>query len=77
MTKEFKYLKERLTSDLIQFLMQDYGLNMQALSTVYDSDTYSKICDFATGLYFQGSRYVYSYLKNELQTNTSVHYGKE
>lgn len=69
MTKEFKYQKEGLTSDLVQFLMQDYGLDIQtALETLYDSDTYSKICDPATGLYFQGSRYVYSYLQNEIQT---------
>lgn len=69
MTKEFKYQKEGMTSDIVQFLMHDYGLDMQtALETLYDSDTYSKICDPATGLYFQGSRYVYSYLQNELQT---------
>lgn len=73
MTKEFKYLKEGLASDIVQFLMQDYDLDMHtALSTLYDSDTYSKICDPATGLYFQGSRYVYSYLQNELQTGLVV-----
>ena len=69
MTKEFKYLKEGLASDIVQFLMKDYNLDMQtALSTLYDSDTYSKISDPSTGLYFQGSRYVYSYLQNELKT---------
>lgn len=69
MTKEFRYLKEGLASDIVQFLMKDYGLDLKtALSTLYDSDTYSKICDPATGLYFQGSRYVYSYLQNELRT---------
>lgn len=69
MTKEFKYLKEGLTSDIVQFLMKDYNLNIQtALRTLDDSDTYSKISDPSTGLYFQGSRYVYSYLQNELKT---------
>lgn len=68
MTKEFKYMKEGLTSDIVQFLMKDYGLDMQtAFSILYDSDTYSKISDPSTGLYFQGSRYVYSYLQNELK----------
>ena len=71
MTKEFKYLKEGLTSDIVQFLMKDYNLDIHtALSTLYDSDTYSKISDPSTGLYFQGSRYVYSYLQNELKTGT-------
>lgn len=68
MTKEYKYLKEGLASDLVQFLIADYNLDLAgALNTLYDSDTYTKISDPATGLYFQGSRYVYSYLQNELK----------
>lgn len=68
MNKEFKYLKEGMTSDIVQFLIKDYNLNLEAaLNTLYDSDTYAKISDPATGLYFQGSRYVYSYLQNELK----------
>lgn len=71
MTKEFKYLKEGLATDIVQFLMRDFGLDMKtALATLYDSDTYSKICNPATGLYFQGSRYVYSFLQHELKTGT-------
>lgn len=71
MTKEFKYLKEGLTSDLVEFLMKDYNLDItSALTTLYDSDTYSKLNDPLTGLYFQSSRYVYSFLKNELRTGT-------
>lgn len=73
MTKEFKYLKEGLASDLVQFLMKDYKIDLQtALSTLYESDTYSKISDPSTGLYFQGSRYVYTYLQNELQNGIAV-----
>lgn len=69
MTKEFKYLKEGLTADIVQYLMKDYHLDMEtALNTLYDSDTYSKIINPMTGLYCQGSRYVYTYLQNELQT---------
>lgn len=73
MTKEFKYLKEGLAADLIQFLMKDYEVDLQtALSTLYESDTYTKISDPSTGLYFQGSRYVYTYLQNELQNGMVV-----
>ena len=69
MTKEFKYLKEGLTSDITEYLMDDFGLDMKtAMNTLYESDTYSKLCEPSTGLYFQGSRYVYTYLQNELQT---------
>ena len=73
MTKEFKYLKEGVASDIVQFLMKDYKIDLQtALSTLYESDTFSKISDPSTGLYFQGSRYVYTYLQNELQNGVLV-----
>ena len=32
------------------------------------AETYAKSCDPATGLYFQSSQYVYSFLKAELAT---------
>ncbi|MDE6409238.1 MAG: hypothetical protein K2K81_03195 [Muribaculaceae bacterium] len=68
MTKEYKYLKEGVTADLIEFLIQDYDLDLQtALNALYESETYSKLNDSATGLYFQSSRYVYSFLQEELQ----------
>ena len=68
MTKEFKYLKEGLSSDIVEFLIDDYGLDIErALNTLYESETYSKISEPSTGLYFQSSRYVYSYLQDELQ----------
>ncbi len=67
-TKEFKYQKEGLTTDIVEFLMKDYELNLgEAFDTLYESDTYSKICDPSTGLYYQSSKYVYTYLQNELQ----------
>ena len=39
-----------------------------ALNTFYTSDTYSKLHDEKTGLYFQSPHYVYSFLENELTT---------
>lgn len=68
MSTEFEYLKEGITTDLIEYLMTDYDLDIRgAMHIIYESDTYSKLCEPATGLYFQGSRYVYSYLQEELQ----------
>lgn len=40
----------------------------QALSTVFNSDTYRKIMDERTGLYYQSSKYVFSFLEDELKT---------
>jgi hypothetical protein len=40
----------------------------QALSAVINSDTYLRLQDDATGLYYQSPGYVYSFLENELKT---------
>ncbi|MBO5794539.1 MAG: hypothetical protein J6R11_05630 [Bacteroidaceae bacterium] len=66
---EFKYMKESASADLVEMLTQDFGMSMQeALDVFYNSETYAKLNNPATGLYFQSSKYVYSYLKNELST---------
>lgn len=66
---EFKYMKESASADLVEMLTQDFGVSMQeALDVFYNSETYAKLNNPATGLYFQSSKYVYSYLKNELST---------
>ena len=66
---EFKYMKESASADLVEMLTLDFGMSMQeALDVFYNSETYAKLNNPATGLYFQSSKYVYSYLKNELST---------
>lgn len=66
---EFKYMKESASADLVEMLTQDFGMSMQeALDVFYNSETYAKLNNPATGLYFQSSKYAYSYLKNELST---------
>ena len=39
----------------------------QALSILYDSDTYRLLQNPNTGLYFQSPQYVYSYLQEEIE----------
>lgn len=69
MNKEFNYLKEGLTTDLIHFIIQDYGKDCQsAMNILYESETFSKLSDPSTGLYFQSSPYVYTFLQKELET---------
>ena len=66
---DFKYLKEAIAADLAELLSKDFGMNIsESLDTLYNSETYSKLNNPATGLYFQSSQYVYSFLKNELAT---------
>ncbi len=65
---DFNYMKEAMAADLAELLAHDYNMSItQALDALYGSETYSKLCDPKTGLYFQSAQYVYSFLKNELQ----------
>lgn len=63
-------MKNDMVKDLASLLMdKDKTLNMeQALSLVFNSDTYQKLLNDKTRLYFQSPRYVFSYLENELET---------
>ena len=66
---ETKYMIECITRDLILKLMSDKDMNMQeAVDALYNSDTYEKLKDTRTGLYFQSTVYVYDYLKKDLLT---------
>ena len=66
---DFNYTKEALAVDLAELIAKDFDMTItEALDAMYGSDTYSKLCDPNTGLYFQSSQYVYSFLKNELLT---------
>lgn len=63
-----QFLIEGITKDIVAYLIEDYNMDLQtALRRVYNSDTYSKILDKRSGLYLQGSAYVYEFLKEELQ----------
>ena len=66
---DFDYMKEALAADLAELIAKEFGMTVtEALDAMYGSDTYSKLCDPNTGLYFQSSRDVYSFLRNELLT---------
>ena len=64
---EFQNMKEEIVKDMIGRLMDERGLTMQnAFDAVYTSRLFEKLNDPNTGLYFQSSGYVYSYLIDEL-----------
>lgn len=65
----FKYQKEGAAKDLVNFLIKDYGWSIpKAIDVLYESETYKKLCNPKTGLYFQSSLYLFSFLKNEIET---------
>lgn len=66
---DFQYMKEAVAADLAELLSQNFDMSISdALDTLYNSETYAKLTDPRTGLYFQSSKYVYSFLKKELTT---------
>ena len=63
------FMIEELVRELALRLMDDWGMTMkQALDTVYNSETYTKVLDLRTGLYSQSTAYVYSILETEILT---------
>ena len=66
---EFQNMKEEIVKDLIVRLMEERSLSMtEAFDAVYTSRLFEKLSNPKTGLYFQSSGYVYSFLQNELKT---------
>ena len=68
MTKE-SFMIEETTKDLVMLLMEERNVSLEdAVNLVYTSETFSKLCNLSTGLYFQSTPYVYEYLNRELIT---------
>ena len=66
---DFEYQIECTTRDLADKFVGDFSMTVpQALRVVYNSETYEKLINPKTGLYFQSPLYVYDFLKNEVLT---------
>lgn len=66
MSEKQRAMVEYTTQDLIAFLMEDFEFSLEdAMSRVYSSTTFGHLTDVATGLYLEGSAYVYELLKEE------------
>lgn len=64
---DFEYMLEGMTRDLTVMLMERRGMSMtDALDTLYNSETYEKLSDSRSGLYFQAPGYVYDFLDKEI-----------
>ena len=67
---EIDHMKLDMVTKLASLLMEEQPqLTMeQAISTVVNSDTYLRLQEDESALYYQSPRYVYSFLVNELKT---------
>jgi len=65
--KRIEFLKLKLTEELVAILMEEKGLSIEeAFAVLYRSQTYARLSDPNTKLYFQSAGYVYSLLEEEL-----------
>jgi len=59
-------LMEAITQEIVGFLMTDHNTELEAaMSIFYNSSLYVKLHDEETGLYLEGSAYVYELFKDE------------
>ena len=64
---QIKMMQEDMYAELAQILMEKYGYTQfQALEVLYNSETFARLQDSNTGLYYQSPDYVYSFLNSEL-----------
>ena len=64
---DIDYMNECTTRDLALMLIEEYHITLpEALTILYNSETFQKLQDKKTGLYYQSPVYVYDYLKREL-----------
>ena len=66
--KAFEMMKLDMTKELIVMLMEEGNMEMEtAMNVLYLSETYEKMSNPNTGLYYQSPGYVYSILDMELK----------
>lgn len=64
---QIKIMQEDMYAELIQILMEEYNYTQdRAMETLYNSDTFERLQNPDTGLYYQSPGYVYSFLNSEL-----------
>ena len=68
-----RYLFEGISADVVRYLVERDGMELpEAISVFHNSETFSKLEDFETGLYIESPAYVYDLLKSELHNGRLV-----
>lgn len=68
-----RYLFEGISADVVLYLVERDGMELpEAISVFHNSETFSKLEDFETGLYIESPAYVYDLLKSELKNGRLV-----
>lgn len=68
MTNRQQDMIEYTIQEVVRYLMEDESVSMeQAMEQFYMSGVFDKLNDIETGLYLEGSAYIYEMLKREKQ----------
>lgn len=60
-------LIEYCIQDIVEYTVNDIGVEYDdAMKMLYESQTFEKLTDVETGLYFQSSAYIYTIFKDEM-----------
>lgn len=66
--QQIQLMKDDLSTELADFLMEDYHYSPQeAIDVLFTSTTFDRLQDSSTGLYYQSPGYVYSFLQEEMK----------
>jgi hypothetical protein len=66
--EQIQLLKDELATELAGFLVDDFQLTPQeAIEMLYTSETFERLQDNTTGLYYRSAGYVYAFLQNEIR----------
>ncbi len=66
MTSQQQEMIEYTTQEVIQYIIEDKDSSMEvAMEKFYMSEVFEKLNDIETGLYLEGSAYIYEMLKRE------------
>ena len=69
MNNDIQFQIECLSTELTDMLMDTYGWDFkQALDELYSSETFQRLNDPKCGLYYESAIYVFSYLRNEIES---------
>jgi hypothetical protein len=72
-SQDIQFCIECISSDVTLMLMEEYGWGiLEAMDKFLLSDTYRKLENPKTGLYFQSPVYVYEMLTEEFSKNKST-----
>lgn len=66
MTNQQQEMIEYTIQEVVRYLIEDNGITMEeAMENFFMSEVFEKLNDIETGLYLEGSSYIYEMLKRE------------